>query len=164
MPFKVGDWVVHPLHGVGQVISVERKQFASEPDQFYYEIAISQGTLWVQVDTPAGLRGLTAKGDLPQYRALLQSSPSPLNKDYHQRRGELRERLKAGTFQAKCEVVRDLTAFGWLKRLSEPDAALLRTTRDGLCREWAEAEAVTMTEATHEVEELLRAARQIYVK
>jgi CarD family transcriptional regulator len=165
MPFRVGDWVVHPLHGVGQVISLARKQFAAAPDQDYYEIAIAQGTLWVQVDTPpVGLRGLTAKGDLPQYRAVLQSSPMPLNKDYHQRRGELRERLKAGTFQVKCEVVRDLTAYGWQKRLSEPDAALLRSARDGLCREWAEAEAVTVAQALHEVEELLRAARQIHAK
>jgi len=165
MTFKVGDWVVHPLHGVGQVINREHKQFAATPDQDYYEIAITQGTLWVQVDAPpAGLRGLTAKGDLPQYRALLQSSPMPLNKDYHQRRGELRERLKAGTFQVKCEVVRDLTAYGWQKRLSEPDAALLRSARDGLCREWAEAEAVTMAQALHEIEELLREARQIHTK
>jgi CarD family transcriptional regulator len=165
MPFKVGDWVVHPLHGVGRVIALERKQFAAGPNQAYYEIAIAQGTLWVQVDSPpAGLRGLTTKGELPQYRAVLQSSPMPLNKDYHQRRGELRERLKAGTLQSKCEVVRDLTAHGWAKRLSEPDAALLRATRDGLCREWAESEAVTVAEATHEVEELLREARQIHTK
>ena len=165
MTFNVGDRVVHPLHGVGQVINLERKQFAAAPIQAYYEIAISQGTVWVLVDTPpAGLRELTAKDELPQYRAVLQSLPMPLNKDYHRRREELRERLKAGTFQVKCEVVRDLTAYGWQKRLSEPDAALLRSARDGLCKEWAEAEAVTMAQALHEVEELLRAARQIHAK
>jgi RNA polymerase-interacting CarD/CdnL/TRCF family regulator len=109
-----------------------------------------------------GLRELTAKADLPRYRGVLQSAPAPLNKDYHQRRGELRERLKAGTFQVRCEVVRDLTAHGWRKQLSEPDATLLRTTREGLCQEWAKAEAVTVAQATQEVEELLRAAKQKY--
>jgi CarD family transcriptional regulator len=165
MLFKIGDWVVHPLHGVGQVVKLDRKDFGSPPGQLYYEIAISQGTLWVMAETPpAGLRGLTAKADLPRYRALLQSAPVELNKDYHQRRWDLRERLKDGTFQARCEVVRDLTAHGWQKRLSEPDAALLRATRDGLCQEWAEAEAVTVTQATQEVEELLRAAKQKHLK
>ena len=163
MTFNVGDWVVHPLHGVGRVIGLGHKQFTSAPGQDYYEITISQGTVWVQVNAPSGgLRGLTAKGDLPRYRALLQSSPTPLDKDYHKRRGDLRERLKAGTFEAECEVVRDLTAYGWEKRLSEPDAALLRSVRDVLCREWAEAQAVTVAEATHEIEELLRAARKLH--
>ena len=163
--FKAGDWVVHPLHGVGRVVKLERKDFGSPPGQLYYEIVISQGTLWVMAEAPPeGLRGLTAKADLPRYRAVLQSAPTLLNKDYHQRRTELRERLKDGTFQARCEVVRDLTAYGWEKRLSEPDAALLRTCRDGLCREWAEVEAVTVAQATQEVEELLRAAKQKYTK
>ncbi len=165
MTFNVGDWVVHPLHGVGRVIGLGHKQFSGAPGQDYYEITVSQGTIWVQVNTPpAGLRRLTARGDLPRYRAVLQSSPVPLDRDYHQRRGELRERLKAGTFEATCEVVRDLTAYGWQKRLSEPDASLLRSVRDGLCREWAEAEAVTVADATHEIEELLRAARKMHAE
>ena len=163
MLFKVGDWVVHPLHGVGQVVKLEHKDFGAPPGQLYYEIAIAQGTLWVMAETPpAGLRELTAKADLPRYRAVLQSEPIPLNKDYHQRRGELRERLKDGTFQVRCEVVRDLTAHGWRKQLSEPDTTLLRTTREGLCQEWARAEAVNVAQATQEVEGLLRAAKQKY--
>ncbi len=162
MLFKVGDWVVHPQHGVGQVVKLERKDFGSPPGQLYYEIAISQGTtLWVTAEAPPEeLRGLTAKADLPRYRAVLQSSPALLNKDYHQRRAELRERLRDGTFQTRCEVVRDLTAFGRQKRLSEPDAALLRSTREGLCQEWAEVEAVTVAQATQEVEALLRSVKQ----
>jgi CarD family transcriptional regulator len=164
MPFNIGDWVVHPMHGVGQVTGLERKQFA-QAAQLYYEIAIAQGTLWVEVETPpAGLRRLTAKDDLPRYRTVLLSSPVPLNKDYHVRREELRGRLKLGTFQVKCEVVRDLTAHGWQKRLSEIDAALLRSTYDGLCQEWAEAESVTVAEATSEVEALLHEGRQAHQK
>jgi CarD family transcriptional regulator len=164
MLFNVGDWVVHPLHGVGQVIGVERKPLAQEA-QLYYEIAIVKGTLWVAVEMPpAGLRGVTTKGDLPRYRTVLKSAPGLLNKDYHQRRGELQERLRQGTFQGKCEVVRDLTAYGWLKGLSEVDAGLLRRAHDSLCQEWATAEAVTVVEAAQEVEALLREARQVYQK
>lgn len=164
MLFNVGDWVVHPLHGVGQVIALERKQFA-QAAQLYYEIAIPQGTLWVAAETPpAGLRGVTAKNDLPRYRTLLMSSPGQLNQDYHQRRWELQERLKQGTFQVKCEVVRDLTAYGWPRRLGEVDAALLRRARDSLCQEWAAAEAITVAEAMQEVEGLLREARQAFQK
>lgn len=165
MLFKIGDWVVHPSHGIGQVIKLDRKDFGSSPGQLYYEIAISQGTLWVMAETPPeGLREITARADLPRYRAVLQSAPMLLNKDYHQRRWELRERLKDGTFQAYCEVVRDLTAYGWQKRLNEPDAMLLRAARENLCHEWAEVEAVPVAQATQEVEELLHAAKQKHLK
>lgn len=164
MPFSIGDWVVHPLHGVGQVTGLEQRQFAQSA-QLYYEIAIAQGTLWVKADEPdAGLRRLTAKNDLPRYRTVLLGSPTPLSRDFHQRREELRERLKAGTFQVKCEVVRDLTAHGWQKRLSEVDSAVLRNAHHVLCQEWAGAEAVTIQEATLEVDTLLREARQVYHK
>jgi CarD family transcriptional regulator len=164
MPYNIGDWVVHPMHGVGQVMGLERRQFA-QAAQLYYEIAIARGTLWVAANTPlAGLRGVTAKGDLPHYRTVLKGSPGPLDKNYHQRRDELRERLKAGTFQVKCEVVRDLTAYGWPRRLGEVDSALLRQARESLCQEWAASEAVTVAEATHEVEALLHEAQQGYQK
>ncbi len=164
MLFNVGDWLVHPSHGVGQVVRLERKQFA-QAAQLYYEVVISQGTLWVPAETPpAGLRGVTAKGDLPRYRTLLKGSPGLLSKDHHQRRSELQERLKQGTFQVKCEVVRDLTAYGWPRQLGEADTALLRRARESLCQEWAAAEAVTVADATQEVEALLREARQVYHK
>ena len=158
--FNIGDLVVHPLHGVGQVMNVERKQFA-QAAQLYYEVAIAKGTVWVAAETElAGLRGVTDKDDLPRYRTVLTSSPGPLNRDYHHRRLEVQERLKGGTFQVKCEVVRDLSAYGWPRRLGEVDAALLRRARDSLCQEWAASEAVTVAEATHEVETLLREGRE----
>ena len=164
MFFNIGDWVVHPMHGVGQVIGLERRQFA-QAAQLYYEIAIAVGTVWVAAEAPlAGLRGLTAKSDLPRYRTVLKSSPMPLNRDYHQRRDNLQERLRQGTFQVKCEVVRDLTARGWPQSLGVVDSTLLRQARESLCQEWAAAEAVTVVEATLEVEALLREAQQTYQK
>jgi CarD family transcriptional regulator len=164
MFFNIGDWVVHPLHGVGQVIGLERRQFA-QAAQLYYEITIAQGTLWVAANTPlAGLRGVTAKSELPLYRTVLKSSPKPLNRDYHQRRDDLQERLRQGTFQVKCEVVRDLTARGWPRSLGQVDSALLRRARESLCQEWAAAEAVTVVEATQEVEALLLEAQRVYQK
>ena len=163
MAFKVGDWVVHPQHGLGQVTRLETKQFGSGEAQKYYEIALPKSTLWVPVESPLiGLRPLTAKNDLSRYRGLLKGPPVPLSQDHHQRRGELMGRLKPGTFLVKCEVVRDLTAQSWRKRLSEVEATLLRNTRDGLCQEWAVSEGVSVSDATQEVETLLREAKQAY--
>jgi hypothetical protein len=60
--------------------------------------------------------------------------------------------------------VRDLTALGWRKALSESDSALLRKTRGELCTEWAAAGGLSMAEATHEIETLLLDGRMVHEK
>ena len=163
MSFKVGDRVVHPTYGVGSVVKLETKQLGQQAEHVYYEIATPKSTIWVAVDAhPTGLRPLTAKSNLVRYRRLLKSAPAPLNRDHHERHLELTERLKQGSFQAKCEIVRDLTAHSWHKRLSEADAALLRLAREGLCQEWAAVKDVSVFEASQEVEELLLEAKQMH--
>jgi RNA polymerase-interacting CarD/CdnL/TRCF family regulator len=165
MAIKVNDLVVHPRHGVGRVVKMEARRFDAGPERQYYQFAIPTGTVWVPVEgTPSGLRQLTAKGDLNRYRDLLRSRPTPLIADYRQCQMALAERLKKSSFKARCELVRDLTAHSWYKALNESSGAILRSTRQALCMEWAAAEGVSLDEATHEVMALLNEGRRTYEK
>jgi CarD family transcriptional regulator len=165
MTFEVNDWVVHPQHGVGQVVKLEDRQFASGSKHLYYKISIQNGTIWVQVDrSSSGLRKLTSKSELSKYRNLLKSRPTTLTTDHRQRLIELTNRYKQGSFKARCEVVRDLTAFGWYKPLGEANTTFLRSAHQALYQEWALAAGITLTEATREVEALLREGKQLYKK
>ncbi len=87
MQFKVGDFVVHPVYGVGDIVKIEEKRFSEIGARLYYEIALPRSTIWVPVEAQAtvGLRLVTAKSDLDQYRDLLKSPPVPLNNDQPQR-------------------------------------------------------------------------------
>jgi CarD family transcriptional regulator len=166
MAYKIDDRVVHPTYGVGRVVGLVSKRFEAEERQFY-EVAIERSTVWVPVDNSShgngnGLRPLTPKADLNRYRRVLQSSPKPLTQDPRQRKLDLQDRLKLGTFQAMCETVRDITARGWLKPLSEADTAMLRKAREGLCQEWAASSDMTVVQATAEVNALLQEARQVH--
>lgn len=166
MAYKIDDRVVHPTYGVGRIVGLVSKRFEAEERQFY-EVAIDRSTVWVPVDNSGhgngnGLRPLTPKTELNRYRRVLQSSPVPLTQDPRQRKLDLQDRLKLGTFQAMCEAVRDITARGWLKPLSEADTAMLRKAREGLCQEWAASSDVSVTQATAEVNALLQEARQTH--
>lgn len=162
---KASDWVVHPTHGVGRVVDLEVREFGAGPGQMYYRIAIHSGTLWVPVEgPPSGLRKLTAKRELARYRGVLRSRPTTLAADHRERRTDLLERLKDSSFETKCEVVRDLTAFGWHRPLNESSALLLRTTRDELLAEWAAAEEQSVAEAAREVDSLLLEGRKAHDK
>jgi CarD family transcriptional regulator len=162
MPYKIGDRVVHPAHGVGSIVGFAERDFAGQPEQLYYEISIHGGTVWVPVEGPhaSRLRPLTNPRDLSRYRKLLKSPPEKLDQDNRKRQVELSERLRQGSFEVLCEIVRDLTARGRQKPLNQADSNWLRRAREGLCQEWAESAGVSIEEAIQEVEAILHEGRQ----
>lgn len=162
MIFKTGDKVVHPQHGLGDVVRVEAREFEPGVQRQYYEVAIPGGsTLWVPFDPPSfGLRKLAARSEIERCRQTLEAQPSPLDGDARSRQAELMTRLKTGTIRAQCEVVRDLYAFGEHKSLYGSMAGFYRQTQTVLCQEWAAVEGITLNEAFEEVNALLEKSRQ----
>ena len=159
MKFAIGDKVVHPQHGVGYVSGLEEKQFAPSASRMYYVVSIPDTTLWVPVDlSTSGLRKLGLKSELEQCRQVLQTSPRALNagKDLL---SSLSTRIKQGSIIAQCEVVRDLTAFGWQKPLYGPLADFQRMALNVLCQEWAAVKGITQAEASYEINGLLKKGR-----
>jgi CarD family transcriptional regulator len=156
--FKVGDFVMHPVYGLGHLVKIEEKQFSEIRARLYYQITLPGRTIWIPVEAQAtiGLRLVTARGDLDRYRELLKSRPVPLHKDHRQRHLELVSRLNQGSFRVVCEVVRDLTAWGWRKPLNRTDAVTLKKTEESLYQEWATAAGVSIAEAIKEVKSLLQ--------
>jgi RNA polymerase-interacting CarD/CdnL/TRCF family regulator len=157
-PFKVGDFVIHPVYGGGDIVEIEEKHFSEKGVCLYYQIAMLKSTMWIPVDAQAalGLRLATTKSELDQYRNLLRDHPVPLSRNHAQRYVELASRVKEGSFQVICEVVRDLTGSSRQKRLRQSDAAVLRKTRERLLQEWATAADISITEASKEIDRLLK--------
>ena len=166
MPFKVGDLVVHPVYGVGHITTIEKKQFSELEAYLYYQIAFPKSQIWVPIEAQAaiGLRLVTARGDLETYRDLIKSRPVLLNSDLPKRHVELASRLKEGSFQTMCEVVRDLTASGWQKPLGATAKAILRKTQEKLYQEWATAAGISIAEATQEIGALLQVTQKVALK
>ena len=160
-PFKVGDQVVHPRYGLGQVTKMAIKQFVEGDKRLFYEVSFTGSTLWIPLNLSAsGIRKLTVKSEISSCRRLLKATPVPLNSDLRKRQTELNDRLKEGTLTANCEVVRDLSAYGWQKTLSGSFAAFLNVAQDVMCQEWAAVEEITIAEAVVEVTSLLEKGRR----
>ena len=165
--FNIGDQVVHPQHGVGQVVKLDDREFGSGVTRRYYEISIlsAGSTLWVPMDPPSfGLRNLAQRGEINACRKILASRPTPLIDDARSRQANLAERLKEGTIRVQCEVVRDLYAFGEHKSLYGSMASFFRQTQNVLCEEWSLVEGVTLAEAAQEVNSLLEKSRSMVNK
>jgi CarD family transcriptional regulator len=155
--FEIGDKVVHPQHGVGQVVKLEDREFERGDSRRYYEIHIPGGsTVWVPVDlSNSGLRRLAHKSEVARCREILQAHPLPLTEDGRVRQSALVDHLKQGTLAAQCEVVRDLSAFVAHKPSYGTITAFLETMLRVLCQEWAIVQEISMSEAMAEISSLL---------
>jgi CarD family transcriptional regulator len=155
--FEIGERVVHPQHGVGQIVKLEDREFERGDIQRYYEVSIPGGsTVWVPVDlSNSGLRRLAKKSELAHCREILQARPLPLTEDGRVRQSELVARLKQGTIAVQCEVVRDLSAFVAHKQAYGAMTAFLEAILRVLCQEWAMLQETTMSEAMAEISSLL---------
>ncbi len=155
--FEIGERVVHPQHGVGQIVKLEDREFERGDSRKYYEIQIPGGSIvWVPVDlSNSGVRRLASKRELVQCREILKSSPLPLTDDGRVRQSTLVAHLKQGTIAAQCEVVRDLSAFVAHKPAYGTISGFLESTLRVLCQEWALVEDVTVSEAMSEISSLL---------
>ncbi len=155
--FAIGDKVVHPQYGVGEIIKLEDREFERGDTRRYYEIQIPGGsTVWVPIDLPnSGLRSLAHKSELVHCREILQARPLPLTEDGRVRQSDLVARLKQGTIAAQCEVVRDVSAFVAHKSSYGALTAFSETMLSVLCQEWALVEGITIPEAIAEISSLL---------
>ncbi len=163
MPFKVGDRVVHPHHGVGSITNLANKQFGAGPLRLYYEISISSTTLWVPVDEPGlGLRKLTKQSELDHCGEILEGTPEPRHVGPRELRAELARHLRDGSIAAQCEVVRDLSALAWHKPLYGSMAELRRMALGVLCQEWAAVAEISLLDATERVNAFLGRGRAAY--
>jgi len=162
--FNIGDQVVHPQHGVGEVVKLEDRAFGSDVTRRYYEVSIPSAgsTLWVPLDSSgSSLRRLAERSEIQYCRAILASHPEPFTDDPRTRQAGLIKRLKQGTIRAQCEVVRDLYAFGEHKSMYGSMGGFFRQTQNVLCDEWALVEGITLDEATKEVNTLLDESRRL---
>jgi CarD family transcriptional regulator len=153
MAFSVGDKVMHPSLGAGQITGEEHRVLLSEFKHYYViKVMGTKTTVYVPISKmdELGIRLVMSPGKLRQVLGTLESVPSPLSNDYKKRQARVQEKLETGLSIPTAEVVRDLTWHGKRKHLTQGDEALLRRGRERLVAEMACAADVDAIE-THEL-------------
>jgi CarD family transcriptional regulator len=160
MRLSVGDKVVFPRRGIGQITGLESLDLV-EGFERYYVIEIPDGlTVRVPVKkaTELGLRPVMSRAKLARVLSELGSSPRLLSEDYRERQGWVRERLATGAPIRIARIVRDLTWHERRAHLTQADTDLLTRGRDFLSAEIAIVTGTEVIDARQTINDALVAA------
>ncbi|MEJ2737338.1 MAG: CarD family transcriptional regulator [Anaerolineae bacterium] len=161
MEFAVGDKVVHPHHGPGQITSVEHRELLDGKKRYYViDIPAMELTVrvpWRKVDH-LGVRPAMSRAKVARMLDTLGSKPSQLPQDHKERQAGVWEKIRTSRPIPTAEAVRDLTWRSQQAHLTKKDSELLQRGLDFLAAEMALVSDCKVSEATIRIESALARA------
>ena len=109
--FKLGEIVVYPKHGVGEITKIETMEISSIKTQFYV-VKMEQSKLTIRVpldkQIEVGLRKISSKKTIEQVFDTLKLKPKIRRIMWSRRAQEYETKIFSGEPIKIAEVVRDL--------------------------------------------------------
>ena len=156
--FEVGEKVVYPSHGVGEITAVET-QVISGFDLKVYVISFLQDKMTLRVPVgraaTSGLRSIVKSGDVSKIYSALKGKPKQGNRMWSRRAQEYETKINSGDIVAVAEVVRDLYKNVDTDR-SYSERTIYESALNRLASEIAILEGISKDEAVNKLIEVLR--------
>lgn len=152
MNFQIGDWVMHCIQGLGQIIAIEERTLNDHPI-LCYMIQVADLIIWVPIDENIQnrLRRPTNATRFKQLLGILSEPAVSLPTDTRQRNLQLHEMLKDGETGSRFQVIRDLAAYRHGRAWSTQDRELMKTIQRILIGEWSFSLSIPAHEAELEL-------------
>jgi CarD family transcriptional regulator len=161
--FEVGDNVVYPHHGAGQVLKKEvKKMFGEEREYLTIKILHNDMTVMVPSENAgkAGLRRVIDQETVEKVLAVLQDEISEMPKNWNRRFKHNRDKIKTGDIYELAEVVRNLAIREHEKGLSTGEKQMFTRAKKILASELMYALDKDEDEAEAYLDDLLRASAE----
>jgi CarD family transcriptional regulator len=146
MPFKVGEKVVYPNHGVGVIEQITHNHLNGRAEEFYL-IRILSNSLRVTIPCTnadcVGLRHIIKAADVPRVLSRLRNGKTESPRDWKFRFKQNSEKMRTGLLEDVAEVLKSLVALSNQKVLSFREKKMLERARQLLVAELATVRNVT---------------------
>lgn len=158
LAFKVGQNVVYPAHGVGQITSVE-KQTVAGMDLEVYVVAFEQDKMILRVPTnraeASGMRALAGSKLVENALKTLGGRARVKRTMWSRRAQEYEAKINSGDLISIAEVVRDLHRGEDQPDQSYSERQLYESALDRMARELAAVEKIDKAKAMEKLAESL---------
>jgi CarD family transcriptional regulator len=135
--FDLGDHVVCPGHGVGQVCSIDTKELNGEQKSFYIIKVVTNGMkVMIPVDSKEGVRALIPSTDISGVFELLENQNVKVDvSTWNRRHREYTLKVKTGSLLEISDVLRQLLLLKMTKKLSFGERKMLDQCKELLVKE-----------------------------
>ena len=156
--FNIGDTLVYPKHGVGEVIAIESMEIASIKTKFYV-VKMEQSKLTIRVPLDkkeqVGLRKISSKKVIDEIFNVLKLKPKIRRIMWSRRAQEYETKIFSGDPIKISEVVRDLFRKNSQPEQSYSERQMFQVALERLAREVAAVEKTDYFQATEKIENIL---------
>ena len=157
--FKIGETVVYPKHGVGEIIKMESMEIANIKTMFYVvKMEQSKLTIRVPIDKQeeVGLRKISTKKIIDEVFEILKLKPKIRRIMWSRRAQEYDTKIFSGDPVKIAEVVRDLFRKNTQSEQSYSERQMFQVAIERLAREVAAVEKTDYFQSTEKIETILR--------
>ncbi len=155
---NIGDRVVYPMHGAGEVVGIEETEVGGVLNS-YYVLALPMGSLKLMLPVDkageVGLREIIAPEKVNEVIEVLKQDPDPVQGSWNKRFHNNLERLKTGDIMEVATIARNLSKQNAKKKISGGERRLLDLSRQILISELVFACDKTPEEVTEMIDELI---------
>ena len=156
--FKIGEVVVYPKHGVGEIIKLESMEVSSIKTKFYV-VKMEQGKLTIRVpldkQNEVGLRKISSKKIIDEVFNTLKLKPKIRRIMWSRRAQEYDTKIFSGDPIRIGEVVRDLFRKNSQAEQSYSERQMFQVAIERLAREVAAVEKTDYFQSTEKIEQIL---------
>ncbi len=156
--FKIGEIVVYPKHGVGEIMKKESMEISSIKTEFYV-VKMEQAKLTIRVpldkQQEVGLRKISSKKIIDEVFNTLKLKPKIRRIMWSRRAQEYDAKIFSGDPVKIGEVVRDLFRKNSQPEQSYSERQMFQVALERLAREVAAVEKTDYFQATEKIETVL---------
>ena len=161
LQFSVGDFIVYPSHGVGEINDIQTFEIAEEKLEMYNVIFDKEKmTLKIPVikAKEIGIRKVSSRNEMKKTLEILKSKAKIRRTMWSRRAQEYEAKINSGILIELTEVVRDLFRNSNQPEQSYSERQLYESARDRLAREVAVVEKTDDDKAVDKIEIILNDA------
>ena len=156
--YKIGEIVVYPKHGVGEITKIETMEVSSIKTKFYV-VKMEQSKLIIRVpldkQVEVGLRKISSKKIIDQVYSTLKLKPKIRRIMWSRRAQEYESKIFSGEPIKIAEVVRDLYRKNTQAEQSYSERQMFQVAIERLAREVAAVEKTDYFQSTEKIEQIL---------
>ncbi len=161
LQYSVGDFIVYPSHGVGEITAIQTFEIAEEKLEMY-NVIFDKEKMTLKIPTvkakEIGIRKVSSRNEMKKTLEILKSKAKIRRTMWSRRAQEYEAKINSGILIELTEVVRDLFRNSNQPEQSYSERQLYESARDRLAREVAVVEKTDDIKAVEKIEIILNDA------